>query len=185
MDMSRFAQWKTTYNRDFHLNAVLSATTTRIVMHRQFSTIASKVFAVSLILSLGLGLSACNRPTEAVDSANSVAAMQSTDLVVGTGVVAESGKRVTVHYTGWLYDAKAPGQRGEQFDSSVTRGKPFSFELGDGQVIKGWDQGVVGMKIGGYRNLIIPSDLAYGRSGRGPIPPAATLVFDIQLIAVN
>ena len=154
-------------------------------MYFQFSTLVPKISAVSLILSLSLGLSACNRPTEAVDPANSVAAMQSTDLVLGTGVVAESGKQVTVHYTGWLYDAKAPGQRGEQFDSSVTRGTPFSFQLGDGQVIKGWDQGVVGMKVGGHRNLIIPSDLAYGPGGRGPIPPAATLVFDIQLIAVN
>lgn len=158
-------------------------------MYLQFSRFISKISASSLILSLSLGLglslSACNRPTEAADPANAVAAMQSTDLIVGTGVVAESGKQVTVHYTGWVYDAKAPGQRGQQVDSSVTRGTPFSFQLGDGQVIKGWDQGVVGMKVGGHRNLIIPSDLAYGSSGRGPIPPAATLVFDIQLIAVN
>ncbi|MBR7747910.1 FKBP-type peptidyl-prolyl cis-trans isomerase [Undibacterium baiyunense] len=160
-------------------------------MYFQFSRFISKISASSLILSLSLGLSlvlslsACNRPSEVVDPANSVAAMQSTDLIVGTGVAAESGKQVTVHYTGWLYDAKAPGQRGQQFDSSVTRGTPFSFQLGDGQVIKGWDQGVLGMKVGGHRNLIIPSDLAYGPRGRGPIPPAATLVFDIQLIAVN
>lgn len=160
-------------------------------MYSQFSRFISKISASSLILSLSLGLSlvlslsACNRPSEVVDPANSVAAMQSTDLIVGTGVAAESGKQVTVHYTGWLYDTKAPGQRGQQFDSSVTRGMPFSFQLGDGQVIKGWDQGVLGMKVGGHRNLIIPSDLAYGPRGRGPIPPAATLVFDIQLIAVN
>ncbi|GGX11583.1 FKBP-type peptidyl-prolyl cis-trans isomerase [Undibacterium macrobrachii] len=160
-------------------------------MYFQFSRFISKISASSLILRLSLGLSsvlilsACNRPSEVVDPANSVAAMQSTDLIVGTGVAAESGKQVTVHYTGWLYDAKAPGQRGQQFDSSVTRGTPFSFQLGDGQVIKGWDQGVLGMKVGGHRNLIIPSDLAYGPRGRGPIPPAATLVFDIQLIAVN
>ncbi len=160
-------------------------------MYFQFSRFISKISASSLTLSLSLGLSlvlilsACNRPSEVVDPANSVAAMQSTDLIVGTGVAAESGKQVTVHYTGWLYDAKAPGQRGQQFDSSVTRGTPFSFQLGDGQVIKGWDRGVLGMKVGGHRNLIIPSDLAYGPSGRGPIPPAATLVFDIQLIAVN
>lgn len=158
-------------------------------MYFQFSRFISKISASSLILSLSLGLglslSACNRPSEVADPAKSIAAMQSTDLIVGTGVAAESGKQVTVHYTGWLYDAKAPGQRGQQFDSSVTRGTPFSFQLGDGQVIKGWDQGVLGMKVGGHRNLIIPSDLAYGRRGRGPIPPAATLVFDIQLIAVN
>lgn len=154
-------------------------------MYRQFSTVASKIFAVSLILSLGLGLSACNRQTEAVNPANQIASFQSTDVQLGSGAVAESGKQVTVHYTGWLYEASAADKHGKQFDSSVTRGTPFSFELGGGQVIKGWDQGVVGMKVGGRRTLVIPSDLAYGPDGRGPIPPAATLVFDVELLGVD
>ena len=154
-------------------------------MHRQFSTVVSKVFAVSLILSLGLGLSACHRPTEAINPANQIASLQSTDVQLGTGAIAETGKQVTVHYTGWLYEASAADKHGKQFDSSVTRGTPFSFELGGGQVIKGWDQGVVGMKVGGRRTLVIPSDLAYGPDGRGPIPPAATLVFDVELLGVN
>ncbi len=154
-------------------------------MHRQSSTVVSKIFAVSLILSLGLSLSACNRPMEVVDPANRVAALQSTDTQLGNGAVAETGKQVTVHYTGWLYEASAADKHGQQFDSSVSRGTPFSFQLGGGQVIKGWDQGVVGMKVGGRRTLVIPSDLAYGPDGRGPIPPAATLVFDVELLGVQ
>ena len=102
-------------------------------------------------------------------------------MKAGDGVTyPKAGQAVSVHYTGYLNQVG-----GKKFDSSVDRDQPLNFMVGVGQVIKGWDQGVVGMKIGGYRNLIIPSDLAYGRSGRGPIPPAATLVFDIQLIAVN
>ena len=150
-----------------------------------------RFLVISMFLTMGLNLVACQRSNDATtpsvntNPANQVASLQSTDLMIGNGAVAEAGKQVTVHYTGWLYEASAADKHGQQFDSSVSRGTPFSFQLGGGQVIKGWDQGVVGMKIGGHRNLIIPSDLAYGRSGRGPIPPAATLVFDIQLIAVN
>jgi FKBP-type peptidyl-prolyl cis-trans isomerase len=101
------------------------------------------------------------------------------DLVVGTGTEAVSGKTVDVHYTGWLTD-------GKKFDSSVDRGEPFSFRLGAGQVIRGWDQGVVGMKIGGKRKLTIPSDLAYGDRGFPPvIPPRSTLVFEVELLGVK
>jgi peptidylprolyl isomerase len=105
------------------------------------------------------------------------------DNVVGSGVEAVSGKEVSVHYTGWLYKDE---KKGNKFDSSVDRNEPFSFNLGAGQVIKGWDQGVVGMKVGGKRTLIIPHDLGYGVYGAGGvIPPMATLMFDVELLAVK
>jgi len=108
-----------------------------------------------------------------------------TDTVVGKGTEAVAGKTVVVHYTGWLHDAAAKDKRGKQFDSSVGRG-PFSFPLGAGRVIKGWDEGVAGMKVGGKRTLIIPPELGYGARGAGGvIPPNATLVFDVELLEVK
>lgn len=109
-----------------------------------------------------------------------------TDLRVGSGADATTGRRLTVHYTGWLYDPTQPDQKGRQFDSSVGR-QPFVFTLGAGQVIRGWDQGVVGMKVGGQRRLVIPPELAYGSAGAGggAIPPNSTLVFDIELLDVQ
>ena len=93
---------------------------------------------------------------------------------------------VTVHYTGWLFDEKAPKQRGEKFDSSVDRGEPFTFPLGAGKVIRGWDEGVAGMKVGGKRVLLIPSDYGYGSDGAGgAIPPNASLVFEVELLGVK
>jgi FKBP-type peptidyl-prolyl cis-trans isomerase FkpA len=104
------------------------------------------------------------------------------DLVVGTGTVAGGGNNVTVGYTGWLHDASRPDAKGTQFDSNTA----FTFRLGTGAVIRGWDVGVAGMRIGGQRRLIIPPDLAYGSAGRPPtIPPNATLVFDVTLNAVQ
>lgn len=162
-------------------------------MFLRFSSHSSHSFHIrgAFILSLILGLAACHRgsddvsaSTHAVDAAG-LASLQIIDNAIGSGAVAQTGKQVTVHYTGWLYDQTAADKHGKQFDSSIPRGTPFSFQLGDGQVIKGWDQGVAGMKVGGRRTLVIPSDLAYGPDGRGPIPPAATLVFDVELIAVN
>lgn len=102
------------------------------------------------------------------------------DTKVGTGAIAEAGKSVTVHYTGWLTN-------GTKFDSSKDHGQPFTFPLGGGQVIKGWDQGVAGMKVGGVRKLTIPSRLGYGADGAGGglIPPNATLVFEVELLGVN
>ena len=106
-----------------------------------------------------------------------------TDSVVGTGAEATSGNSVSVHYTGWLQ--QPDGQKGKKFDSSVDRGQPFGFRLGAGQVIKGWDEGVAGMKIGGKRTLIIPSELGYGgRGAGGVIPPNAVLIFDVELLGV-
>jgi len=105
--------------------------------------------------------------------------LKSEDLSVGSGAEATTGKTVSVHYTGTLTD-------GSKFDSSIDRGKPFEFQLGAGRVIKGWDQGVVGMKVGGKRKLTIPSDLAYGARGFPPvIPPDSTLVFEIELLGVR
>ena len=105
---------------------------------------------------------------------------------VGDGPVAESGHEVVVHYTGWLFDEGAPEQKGQKFDSSRDRGDPFSFSLGAGQVIKGWDQGVAGMRVGGSRTLVIPPELGYGARGAGGvIPPNAILVFDVELLAVR
>lgn len=105
--------------------------------------------------------------------------LQYIDQVVGTGDVAKAGQTVSVHYTGWLTN-------GTKFDSSVDRGQPFSFPLGAGRVIKGWDEGVQGMKVGGKRKLTIPANLGYGARGAGGvIPPNATLVFDVELLGVQ
>jgi FKBP-type peptidyl-prolyl cis-trans isomerase len=101
------------------------------------------------------------------------------DLILGTGDAAKSGQRVSVHYTGWTTD-------GKKFDSSKDRGQPFSFGLGRGEVIRGWDEGVAGMKVGGKRKLTIPPDLGYGSRGAGNvIPPNATLLFEVELLAVR
>lgn len=106
------------------------------------------------------------------------AKVEITDEVVGTGAEAVAGKTVAVHYTGTLTD-------GTKFDSSYDRGQPFEFMLGTGQVIKGWDQGIAGMKVGGKRKLVIPASLGYGASGQGSIPPNATLVFETELVEVK
>lgn len=108
--------------------------------------------------------------------------LQYEDTLVGEGAEAKAGQRVSVHYTGWLYK---DGVKGAKFDSSKDRGDPFGFGLGGGQVIKGWDEGVQGMKVGGARTLIIPPELGYGARGAGGvIPPNATLVFDVELLGV-
>ena len=121
----------------------------------------------------------------AATSAFAADALVKTDTVVGKGKVAAVGKTVEVNYTGWLHDPKADKQRGKQFDSSVGRG-PFSFPLGGGRVIKGWDEGVAGMKVGGKRTLVIPPEMGYGSRGAGGvIPPNATLVFDVELLDVK
>ena len=109
-----------------------------------------------------------------------------TDIKEGTGALAEAGKNVVVHYTGWLFDAAAADNKGRKFDSSRDRGDPFRFSLGAGQVIQGWDKGVAGMKVGGQRTLVIPPELGYGARGAGGVIPAnATLVFDVELLWVE
>jgi FKBP-type peptidyl-prolyl cis-trans isomerase FkpA len=115
-----------------------------------------------------------------------VAQLEKIDGKVGTGNEAASGQRVTVHYTGWLYDETKPDHKGRKFDSSRDRNDPFDFRLGAGEVIRGWDEGVAGMKVGGQRTLTIPPDLGYGARGAGGvIPPNATLVFDVELLDVR
>ncbi len=112
--------------------------------------------------------------------------LQKMDHKIGTGAEAVAGKTVGVHYTGWLFDADAPDNKGKKFDSSRDRGDIFKFPLGAGRVIAGWDQGVAGMKVGGQRTLIIPPELGYGARGAGGvIPPNATLVFDVELFSVD
>lgn len=142
---------------------------------------------IALFVALSL-LGACSRdagpaPEPAVESATiDAAGLGIRKLRNGHGRPAQPGDFVTVHYTGWLYDESAPDKRGEKFDSSVDRGQKFQFRLGEGRVIKGWDQGVQGMLIGETRELTIPPELGYGERGAGgAIPPGATLVFEVEL----
>jgi peptidylprolyl isomerase len=116
--------------------------------------------------------------SEKKDTVTTDSGLQYTDVVEGTGDSPEPGQLVTVHYTGTLPD-------GTKFDSSRDRGQPFKFKIGVGQVIKGWDEGVGTMKVGGRRNLVIPPDLGYGSRGIGPIPPNSTLLFDVELIKIG
>jgi FKBP-type peptidyl-prolyl cis-trans isomerase len=119
-------------------------------------------------------------------SAASSMPFQTTDTTVGSGAEATPGQQVTVHYTGWLYDDSKADKKGAKFDSSRDRNEPFEFSLGAGQVIRGWDEGVKGMKVGGTRTLTIPPDMGYGARGAGGvIPPNATLLFEVELLGVR
>ena len=140
---------------------------------------------IAVIVLVGL-LAACGREPSGAIPAGGVSSMRSVELKAGAGEAIVAGKIAVVNYTGWLYEESAKDNKGKQFDSSRTSGQPFRFPVGTGQVIKGWDQGVVGMKVGESRRLIIPPDLAYGAGGAGGvIPPGATLVFDIDLVAIE
>jgi FKBP-type peptidyl-prolyl cis-trans isomerase len=141
--------------------------------------------AIVVMCSPSMGVGGSMSGSESLASASegkeitTSSGLQYIDQVVGTGDTAKAGQTVSVHYTGWLTN-------GKKFDSSVDRGQPFSFRLGVGQVIKGWDEGVQGMKVGGKRKLTIPSNLGYGARGAGGlIPPHATLVFDVELLGVQ
>ena len=145
---------------------------------------------LALLLSAAFVTTACSgqssSPSASAAAKSNVAGLIKTDTKVGTGAEAVAGHGVSVHYTGWLYDEKAPEHKGEKFDSSRDRGQPFEFSLGAGEVIRGWDQGVQGMKVGGQRTLVIPPELGYGARGAGgAIPPNATLVFDVELLEVR
>lgn len=149
--------------------------------------IEMKKILAATALALGLLLSGCGNDAPPVTPASTgPIALQITDTAVGTGTTAAAGNTVTVNYTGWLYSASEANFHGTQFASSVGK-TPFSFKLGSGQVIAGWDQGVVGMKVGGTRTLIIPSSLAYGSAGAGGglIPANAALVFTVELLATQ
>jgi FKBP-type peptidyl-prolyl cis-trans isomerase len=137
--------------------------------------------AASVLLGLAAPSDAAEGPPgKMTELANG---LKYTDTTVGTGAEATAGHKVSVHYTGWLYNN---GEKGKKFDSSLDRGQPFSFGLGAQQVIKGWDEGVAGMKVGGKRTLIIPPELGYGARGAGGVIPAnATLMFDVELLKVD
>jgi peptidylprolyl isomerase len=147
-------------------------------------------FIVLLLLIVAIAIPACSQkeaktaPEKGAETQTVAGAVKTasglsyTDIVVGKGAAPTSGKEVTVHYTGWLED-------GKKFDSSLDSGHPFVFRIGAGQVIPGWDEGVMSMKVGGKRKLIIPSPLGYGAAGAaGVIPPNATLIFDVELLDV-
>jgi FKBP-type peptidyl-prolyl cis-trans isomerase len=142
----------------------------------------AKSIAVAMLLVLGAGAPMAMTATSA--QAAEQDQFKITDVKQGTGAVAKPGQPVTVNYTGWLY---VNGAKGKKFDSSLDHGQPFTFPLGAGAVIPGWDKGVAGMKVGGKRTLIIPSDLGYGAAGTpdGTIPPGATLIFDVELLKVG
>ena len=148
----------------------------------------------AVVALLGL-LAACGgKPPAAGPSDSAVSAaggpavptLEVSELQVGSGAPIAAGQKAVVQYTGWLFETSAPDKKGKQFDSTRTSGQPFSFIVGGGQVIKGWDQGVLGMQVGGRRRLTIPADLGYGDIGAGGvIPPGAALVFDIELVAIE
>ncbi|MGA7303766.1 MAG: FKBP-type peptidyl-prolyl cis-trans isomerase [Rhodothermales bacterium] len=156
---------------------------------------------IGLTVLLSVGLMACESPKSGdaeadqpmqmkqdtqTEGAAVVTELMKDDVVVGEGAEAVAGKTAVVHYTGWLYDPSAPDNKGKKFDSSRDRGEPFSFPLGAGRVIQGWDEGVVGMKVGGQRMLTIPASMGYGdRGAGGVIPPGATLLFDVELLDVQ
>jgi len=143
------------------------------------------LFFIPMLMAM-LIIGGCSGPSEPPRMAGGVIELEVIDAVVGTGAEARAGQSVTVHYSGWLYDETAADKKGSKFDSSVDRGKPFEFALGAGRVIKGWDQGVAGMKMGGKRTLIIPPDFGYGARGAGrAIPANASLVFEVELLGVE
>ncbi|HEX5474801.1 MAG TPA: FKBP-type peptidyl-prolyl cis-trans isomerase [Vicinamibacterales bacterium] len=147
-----------------------------------WTSAGASVGCLALLLLIGCGGGSSNPAPTAPDQSS--VAFSQTDVVVGTGPAATVGKALTVNYTGWLYSDTATDHKGAVFGTSVGSA-PFSFTLGSGQVIAGWDQGLVGMKVGGLRRLTIPPSLAYGSSGNGPVPPNAALVFDIQLLSAQ
>ena len=143
--------------------------------------------SLSLILITSIfSTTACSEKADIKMESRDMNELIKTDVKPGDGAVAKAGQSVTVHYTGWLYDAATTDHKGKKFDSSRDRNEPFVFQLGAGQVIKGWDQGVEGMKVGGQRTLTIPADMGYGARGAGGvIPPNATLLFDVELLGVR
>ena len=164
-------------------DAVSFRTITEIVMRSLGRIIAS----LSLVAGLSAVIAAAALTPATAQTAGKTmttsSGLQITDIKVGTGATPQTGQICVMHYTGWLY---VNGMKGKKFDSSVDRGEPFEFPIGRGRVIRGWDEGVATMKVGGKRTLIIPPALGYGASGAGGvIPPNATLIFDVELLAVK
>ncbi|WP_292532391.1 FKBP-type peptidyl-prolyl cis-trans isomerase [Methylocystis sp.] len=143
--------------------------------------LVSKTMLAALAAVASLALTVDARAEEQMTK--SLTGLQYKDTKVGTGATPKIGQTAVMHYTGWLYNN---GEKGKKFDSSRDRGQPFEFPLGQGQVIKGWDEGVEGMKVGGKRTLVIPPELGYGARGAGGvIPPNAWLIFDVELVGVK
>jgi FKBP-type peptidyl-prolyl cis-trans isomerase len=140
-----------------------------------------------LLLAGGCERHASVSPTVAASSLADVTSLESIELQKGAGEPIKAGQKAAVQYTGWLYEASAADKKGKEFDSSQNSGQPFKFTLGAGEVIKGWDQGIAGMKVAERRRLIIPPALGYGDAGAGDgvIPPGATLVFDVELVGIE
>jgi FKBP-type peptidyl-prolyl cis-trans isomerase FkpA len=153
--------------------------------------VCARVTVLAIIpITAGCAMTSSDAPASVTQGISKLDATQSglqkSDVKQGTGAEATIGHTVVVHYTGWLYDTSKPDSHGAKFDSSRDRGAPFRFDLGAGRVIKGWDQGVAGMKVGGERTLVIPPELGYGARGAGNvIPPNATLIFDVELLDVQ
>lgn len=145
------------------------------------NTMLKMVSHAALSVILALGALAITAPANAEETTAS--GLKIIDTEVGTGEQPKTGQTAVVHYTGWLYEN---GEKGNKFDSSVDRGTPFGFKIGTGQVIRGWDEGVATMKVGGKRTLILPPELGYGARGAGGvIPPNATLIFDVELLEIQ
>lgn len=143
-------------------------------------------FAQLLAAAVLLAAAACSSsPSGPTTDASGVTSLQITDVRLGTGAEAINGRTVTVHYSGFLYNTTTADHKGTLFESSRTANTPYSFVLGAGIVIRGWDMGVLGMRVGGQRTLVIPSSLAYGNRAQGSIPPNSTLVFDIEVLEVR
>jgi peptidylprolyl isomerase len=151
--------------------------------YRLARTKATLALVTALAAAIAAGVSTAARSQDTGKIMTTASGLQITDSVAGTGASPKTGQTCVMHYTGWLYQ---DGVKGKKFDSSVDRGQPFEFTIGVGQVIKGWDEGVATMKVGGKRTLIIPAALGYGARGAGGvIPPNATLMFDVELLGVK
>jgi FKBP-type peptidyl-prolyl cis-trans isomerase FkpA len=141
---------------------------------------------ILVAIAAALLIAACGSSSPSTPSNVFSAPYSQTDLLVGTGAVATAGRSVTVNYTGWLYNPSATDGKGTQFDTSLQAGRePLSFIVGSNQVIAGFSQGVAGMRVGGKRRIVIPASLAYGSQGNGPVPPNATIVFEVDLLAAS
>jgi FKBP-type peptidyl-prolyl cis-trans isomerase FkpA len=165
--------------------AAIGANVYWLALTSRLRTLLTVPVRIALVIAIALSAAACGGGGSSSSPSNTPAPpsapFSATDIREGSGATATQGRTITVSYTGWLYDPGKPESKGSQFDSSMN----FSFPLGVGRVIAGWDQGVVGMKVGGQRRLVIPPNLGYGSQMVGSIPPNSTLVFDVMLLAVN
>jgi FKBP-type peptidyl-prolyl cis-trans isomerase len=153
-----------------------------MIVRRSF--VAGLLAALPLAAACGLFGEKPN-PEEDRKSQTGRTSLEIIEVAAGSGAEARPGRKVAVHYTGWLYHPDKPAHHGRQFDSSHDRGQPIEFTIGAGEMIPGWDEGIPGMKVGGKRTLVVPPGMAYGRQGRPSIPGNATLVFDVELMAVK